>query len=320
MLSPVRDGEVHPTTLISLVCQMIQDSAAATSPGEGLDLLTLLTDFPGFLADSWPWLLTRAFIFIATVFVFWILARAAKAVVRRTVDHENVQGSQLLENTIVSLTGKFILLLGIVVGLSFLGVKLGPVLAGLGIAGFVLGFALQDSLANFAAGAMILMYSPFDEGDAVEVAGVTGKVSGMSLVTTTILTSDNQRVIIPNSKIWGGIIKNITAEQHRRIDLEFGVGYADDIAAVEAILHKVVGRHPKVLKDPSPTIKLSQLGASSVDFIVRPWCNTEDYWDVRWDIIREVKLTFDKEGISMPYPQRDVHLHQVLEIGSTSVG
>lgn len=299
-------------SLIVLTHPILQDAVESTiaTKNESFDLVRLFTDFPGLLAETWPWMISKAAVLIGTLLVFWVLARAAKALVRRAVDHENVRGTQLLEDTIVSLTGKIVLLLGFVLGLSFVGVQLGPVLAGLGIAGFVLGFALQDSLANFAAGAMILMYSPFDVGDTVDVAGVVGKVSGMSLVSTTILTSDNQRIIVPNSKIWGNVIKNINAEEQRRVDLEFGIGYADHIARAEAVLHRIVSQHPMVLEEPAATIKLSRLGESSVDFVVRPWCKTEDYWQVRWDILRDVKLKFDEEGISIPYPQQDVHLYQ----------
>lgn len=299
-------------TLLSLTHQMMQESAESmiAATNEGFDPIRLFTDLPGLLADTWPWMLTKAAVLLGTVLAFWVLARTAKALVRRTVDHESVRGTQLLEDTIVSLTGKIVLVFGLVLGLSFVGVQMGPVLAGLGIVGFVLGFALQDSLANFAGGAMILVYSPFDIGDSVDVAGVVGKVSGMSLVSTTILTSDNQRIIVPNSKIWGDVIKNFTVEKHRRVDLEFGIGYADDIARAEAVLHRIVSQHPMVLEEPAATIKLSRLGESSVDFVVRPWCKTENYWEVRWDIIRAVKLKFDEEGISIPYPQRDVHLYQ----------
>lgn len=284
----------------------------------GPDLGTLFTDFPDFMSEHWPWLLSRAAIFLGTLFVFWVLARVARRMVRRTLTSDRFKGSELLEQTMVSITGNLVLLLGLVVALSFLGFQLGPVLAGLGIAGFVLGFALQDSLANFAAGTMILLYAPFDVGDAVEVAGVTGVVDSMSLVSTTILTFDHQRVIVPNSKIWGGVIKNITAEEKRRVDLVFGIGYDDDIPEAERHLARIVEQHPKVLEDPAPVIKLTELADSSVNFIVRPWCATVDYWDVRWDITREVKLAFDEEGISIPFPQRDVHLHEAGPAASPS--
>ena len=291
----------------------VQDAAPSSTDGTGTgpNIGELLTDFPGFLSEHWPWLVSQAAVFLGTLFVFWILARIARRAVQRAFGSDRVQGSQLLEQTVVSITGKVILLLGLIVALSFLGIELGPVLAGLGIAGFVLGFALQDSLANFAAGAMILLYAPFDVGDAVEVAGVTGVVNSMSLVSTTILTFDNQRLIVPNSKIWGDVIKNITAEDTRRVDLVFGIGYDDDIPEAEKHLSRIIEEHPKVLDEPAPTIKLTELADSSVNFIVRPWCATSDYWEVRWDITRQVKLTFDEQGISIPFPQRDVHLHEV---------
>ena len=303
-------------TLASLlaILSAVQDAAPSSTDGTraGPNIGELLTDFPGFLSEHWPWLVSRAAVFLGTLFVFWILARIARRAVQRAFGSDRVQGSQLLEQTVVSITGKVILLLGLIVALSFLGIELGPVLAGLGIAGFVLGFALQDSLANFAAGAMILLYVPFDVGDAVEVAGgVTGVVDSMSLVSTTILTFDNQRLIVPNSKIWGDVIKNITAEDVRRVDLVFGIGYDDDIPEAERQLARIIEEHPKVLDEPAPTIKLTELADSSVNFIVRPWCATSDYWEVRWDITRQVKLTFDEQGISIPFPQRDVHLHEV---------
>lgn len=283
----------------------VQDVSGGSAPSIG----ELLRDLPGFLSENWPWLGSRAAIFLGTLFVFWVIGRLAQRGIRRALSSDRIKGSHLLERTLVSLAGKLVLLLGLVVALSFVGIHLGPVLAGLGIAGFVMGFALQDSLANFAAGAMILLYAPYDVGDAVEVAGATGKVAGMSLVSTTILTFDNQRVIVPNGKIWGDVIKNITAEAIRRVDMVFGIGYADDIPAAERFLNEILAEHPGVLDEPAPIVKLSNLGDSSVDFIVRPWCATEDYWDVRWDVTRQVKLTFDREGISIPFPQRDVHLH-----------
>ena len=190
-----------------------------------------------------------------------------------------------------------------------MGISVGPLLAGLGVAGFVIGFALQDTLANFASGLMILLYRPFDVGDIVETGGVFGKVKEMSLVNTTVLTFDNQTLVVPNSKIWGDVIKNVTAQDIRRVDLVFGIGYADDIPKAEGILEEVVRGHEKVLQDPQPVVKLHELGDSSVNFIVRPWVKRDDYWDVYWDVTRQVKLRFDAEGVTIPFPQRDVHLH-----------
>ena len=160
---------------------------------------------------------------------------------------------------------------------------------------------------------MILIYRPYDVGDLVEVGGgVFGKVESMNLVSTTILTIDNQTLVIPNSKIWGDVIKNVTAQKLRRVDLVFSIGYSDDIEQTEALLTNLVLAHPMVLRDPEPIIKLHVLNESSVDFVVRPWVKTADYWNVYWDLTREVKVRFDKDGISIPFPQRDVHFYPAV--------
>jgi small conductance mechanosensitive channel len=228
--------------------------------------------------------------------------------VKKSVHASTLQVSQLLERTAVSVTGTVVMIFGFLVALSQLGVEVGPMLAGLGVAGFIVGFALQDTLGNFASGVMILLYRPYDVGDLIETAGAFGKVSDMSLVATTILTLDHQTLVVPNSKIWGDVIKNVTAQKVRRVDMVFGISYSDDIAKTERVLHEIVSAHDKVLDDPQPMIRLHSLGESSVDFIVRPWATTDDYWDVYWDITREVKMRFDAEGISIPFPQRDIHV------------
>jgi small conductance mechanosensitive channel len=200
-------------------------------------------------------------------------------------------------------------MLGLFIALSQLGLEIGPLLAGVGVAGFIVGFALQETLSNFAAGLMILIYQPFDVGDSVEAGGVSGKVGQMSLVSTTILTFDNQKLIVPNNKIWGDVIRNRMSETTRRVDMVFGIGYADDVDRAERVLRDIVKSHELTLADPEPTIQLNNLGDSSVDFIVRPWTKTDDYWKVYWDVTREVKRCFDAEGISIPFPQRDVHVY-----------
>ncbi len=306
------------TVIRSLIPQEATDAAqeaqvVADGLSEPMDVASIETwaeHVFAWIRDSGPNLALKALVFILVLFVFWIVARLVKKVVRRALSTSAAQFSELLESTVISLVGKTIMLFGFLAAFSAVGVHLGPVLAGLGIAGFVLGFALQDTLSNFAAGAMILIYNPFDVGDFVQVGGVTGKVDGMGLVSTTILTVDNQRLIVPNGKIWGDVIQNVTAEPIRRVDMVFGIGYSDDIPKAEGILEKIVREHSSVLDDPEPVIKLYNLGDSSVDFVVRPWCRTEDYWDVLWDITRSVKLEFDAAGVSIPFPQRDVHLFE----------
>jgi small conductance mechanosensitive channel len=260
-----------------------------------------------------PDLIFRLLLFIAMLFVFRILARITRRVVRSASERSSLDMSDLLKDMLVSTSGGIVMATGVLMALSQVGISLAPMLAGLGVAGFIVGFALQDSLGNFAAGAMILIYRPFDVNDFVEVTGASGLVKKMNLVSTTITTFDNQTLVVPNNKIWGDVIKNVTAQNQRRVDLEFGIGYDDDIEHAEKVLTEIVVAHEKVLKDPEPNIKLHTLGDSSVNFVVRPWVNTDDYWDVYWDIMREVKIRFDREGISIPFPQRDVHLYSEKE-------
>ncbi|KPN78588.1 mechanosensitive ion channel protein [Shewanella sp. Sh95] len=257
-----------------------------------------------------PTLVFKLFIFCLLLFVANLVGKLVKKIVSNTVSNSKLNFSKLLQDFFTSLSGKAVFTIGLLIALSQLGIELGPLLAGFGIAGVIIGFALQDTLSNFASGMMILIYRPYDVGDLINAAGVSGRVSHMSLVSTTIKTLDNQRLIIPNNKIWGDTINNITAEHQRRVDMTFGIGYGDSIEQAEAVLKSIVEAHPKVQKVPAPLIKLHVLGESSVDFIVRPWAKPEDYWDVYWDITREVKMRFDAEGISIPFPQRDVHIYQ----------
>jgi small conductance mechanosensitive channel len=217
--------------------------------------------------------------------------------------------SQLLEDFLVGAVRWVVMIVGIVMALAALEVSIGPLLAVVGAAGFVIAFALQDSLSNFASGLMILFFRPFDVGDVVDAGGVSGKVTTMNLVSTTIKTFDNKDMVVPNNKIWQDVITNATGVSTRRVDMEFGIGYDDSIDKAQTILEDIVSEHPKVLKDPQPTIRMNTLADSSVNFICRPWAETADYWDVYWDVTKAVKQRFDAEGIGIPYPQRDVHLY-----------
>jgi small conductance mechanosensitive channel len=254
---------------------------------------------------SAPWLF-QGLLIVLTFLGFRALARLVRYLVRRGVKYSNV--SELMRSTIVQLSSNAVYLVGLLVILTQLGVQVAPLLAGLGIAGFIVGFAMQSTLSNFAAGAMILSNRPYDMGDEIEVAGESGVVKKMSLVSTTILTADNQTLIIPNNTIWGGVIRNRTAQPLRRVDLTFGIGYGDDIAKAENVLRAIVDANENVVKDPAPIIKLHQLADSSVNFAVRVWAGKDRYWDVYWDLTRAVKLRFDEAGISIPFPQRELHV------------
>jgi small conductance mechanosensitive channel len=260
-------------------------------------------------------------LFVAIMAVFYWISRIVRKVVSRGVEARHLRLSELLKRTVISLSSSTVIVVGFLIALSQLGIEIAPMLAGLGIAGFVLGFALQDTLANFAAGLMVLLYRPYDVEDLIDCAGgVFGRVSDMSLVSTTILTIDNKTLIVPNNKIWGDVITNVTAQKIRRVDLEFGIGYADDIPKAEKVMAAVLEEHPKILSEPEPIVKLHSLGDSSVNFVVRPWVETDDYWDVYWDVTREVKLRFDREGVSIPFPQRDVHFYPAEAVASQSAG
>jgi small conductance mechanosensitive channel len=254
--------------------------------------------------------LKNIILFVVTLLAFMILsAILGKATQRAVLKAKGA--SALLKDFLVNVVRKAVFLIGVVVALSMLEVNIGPFLAAIGAAGFIIGFALQGTLSNFAAGIMILLYRPYDIGDFVNVAGVNGTVSAMTLVSTTLTLPDNQTVVIPNNSIWGDIITNVTGSETRRVDMVFGIGYDDDIAKAQSILEKIVKDHPLVLGSPEPVIRVNELADSSVNFVCRPWTKTSDYWTVYWDITQQVKEQFDQNSISIPFPQRDVHVHQV---------
>lgn len=247
-------------------------------------------------------------VFIVILLVSWILAKVLGKAMKRAVVKVH-SASELLKDFIVNITRKIVFVIGFVVALSMLGINIGPLLAAIGAAGFIVGFALQGTLSNFAAGILILVYRPYDVGDLVDISGAFGTVEAMTIVSTTLRTLDNQKVIVPNNKIWGDIITNATGTSKRRVDMVFGIGYSDDIGKAQKILEDILESHPAILKDPPPVVRVHELGDSSVNFVVRPWVATENYWDVYWDVTRSVKERFDAEGVSIPFPQRDVHLH-----------
>lgn len=247
--------------------------------------------------------------FIVIVLVFYMLSVLAGKAARK-ISSKSTHLSTLLSEFLVLSARRLVLFIGFFVGLSALEINIGPVLAIIGAAGFVIAFALQNSLSNFASGILMLAYRPFDIGETVNVAGVLGKVETMNLLNTQLRTPDNQLLVIPNNSVWDGVITNITGITQRRVDLVFGIGYDDDIDVAQKILEDIASEHELVLKDPEPVVKLHELGESSVNFICRPWVKPENYWKVHWDITREVKRRFDANGISIPFPQRDVHLYQ----------
>lgn len=228
---------------------------------------------------------------------------------------ERVLEKAKIDKTLISFGGNiaYALLLTFVViaALGRLGVQTTSLAAIIGAAGLAIGLSMQGSLANLASGVMLLIFRPFKIGDFIEAGGVNGTVRDINIFTTTLTTGDNKRVIIPNASVSSGSITNYSAEKTRRIDLVFGCGYDDDIKKVKDTLIKIVSADKRVLKDPAPKIAVTELADSSVNFVVRPWVKTEDYWNVKFDLTEQVKVIFDQEGISIPYPQQDVYMHQI---------
>jgi small conductance mechanosensitive channel len=216
--------------------------------------------------------------------------------------------SKLLQGFIVGAIFWIFILVGLVVVLSSVNVDITPLFAVIGGASFILAFAFQDTLGNLASGLMIMINQPFDEGDFIEVGGVGGTVKNVSIVGTTIATPDNKIIVVPNKNVWGNVIVNATASDTRRVDLVFSASYDDPIQDVLDVITQEVANHSKVLSEPAADIRATDLAASSVDFVCRPWVKAEDYWDVKTDLTRRVKEAFEREGLSMPYPQQDVHL------------
>lgn len=258
-----------------------------------------------------PWISNYSLKIISAILVFligrWIAKKISK-LLSKVLEKNNVDITLIgfLSNILY-----YTLLIVVLIAVAGqLGINTTSFLTIIGTAGLAVGLALKDSLSNFAAGVMLILFRPFRVGDVVEIGGVTGKVDSITIFTTILNTPDNQRLIIPNGSVTNGVIKNITANSTRRVDLVMGIGYEDDIPKAKKIMTDIVEADGRVLKDPAPTIAVFELADSSVNFVVRPWVKTEDYWDVYFDLTEKIKVTFDQEGISIPFPQSDIHLYQ----------
>ena len=266
------------------------------------------TKFKDWLANRGANTLLSVLLFVAILIVARWLARLTRRVTERALRHSDQSVSQLLKEMLISISGTIVFLVGVLVALSQVGVSVTPMIAGLGVVGFIVGFALQDTLSNFAAGAMILAYRPFDTGDFISAAEVEGTVQKMNLVNTTVVTIDNRVLIIPNSKIWGGVILNFTGQHLRRTDVIYSVSYSDDLDHVQKVLEDLIAGDERFLSTPEPIVRVKQFSDSSIDFLVRAYVKTEEFWETLWALNKAVKQRFDAEGITIPFPQRDVHL------------
>lgn len=235
----------------------------------------------------------------------WISRRISR-LLGRLLEKNNVDVTlvRFMEN----LTYYALIVVVLIAAVGQLGINTTSFLTIVGAAGLAIGLALKDSLSNFAAGVMLTLFRPFRVGDFVEAGGVTGTVQGITIFNTILNTPDNKRVIVPNGAIISNVITNVTANTTRRVDLIIGISYEDDIAKAKEVLAGIIDAEKRILPDPAPKIAVSELGDSSVNFVVRSWVKTENYWDVYFDLTEKIKVTLDKEGISIPYPQRDVHV------------
>jgi small conductance mechanosensitive channel len=246
---------------------------------------------------------------LLTLILGWIAAKIVRGILRRVMLRAKLDVT--LASFAANLVYFALLAFVIVSALAQIGIQTGSFIAIVGAAGLAIGFALQGSLSNFASGVMLILFRPFRAGDFVDVGGVAGTVKEVQVFSTILTTPDNKLIILPNSAVMGGTITNYSATGTRRVDMVFGIGYDDDIKKAKDILVKILDEHPAVLKDPAPVVVVTELGDNSVNFNVRPWVNTADYWTVYGDVHEAVKLQFDANDISIPFPQRDVHLHQV---------
>ncbi len=235
----------------------------------------------------------------------WV-AKALSRGLRKVLQAQKVD--KILETFVSNIVYWLLMAFVIIAAITELGVKTTSFIAVVGAAGLAIGLAMQGSLSNFAAGVLIVLFRHYKVGDYIEAGGVGGSVMAVQILTTTLKTPDNKTIIIPNSQIMNGIITNYSANDTRRVDMTFGVGYDDDIDKVRTAIKEVIEADPRVHKEPAPVIVVGALADSSVNFNVRPWVNTSDYWPVYWDLTEAIKKRFDKDGISIPFPQRDVHI------------
>jgi len=248
---------------------------------------------------------------LAAVVIFYVgrtIARVLTKGVRRLMESQSVD--PILVSFVTSLVQWGLMGFVIIAAITKLGVQTASLVALIGAAGLAVGLALQGSLANFAAGVLIVLFRPYRVGDWVEAAGVAGSVVQVQVLTTILNTADNKQIVIPNGQIMSSIITNYNANNTRRVDMVIGVSYGDDIDKVRNTLRDVVYADSRVLRNPECQIAVSELAESSVNFVVRPWVQVADYWDVKFGLTEAIKKRFDQDGISIPFPQRDVHIFQ----------
>jgi small conductance mechanosensitive channel len=275
-----------------------------TMPDLGVDWAELWTQ----VQTTGVSFLIKAVIAIVIFVVGRIIARAIANGIRKLMRAQEVD--KILETFVSNLAYWSMMIFIIIAAITQLGIATTSLIAIMGAAGLAIGLALQGSLANFAAGVLIVMFRPYRVGDFVEAAGIAGVVVQVQILTTVLKTGDNKQIVVPNAQIMGSIITNYSANDTRRVDMVVGVSYEDDIDKVRATIKELIAADERILSDPECLIAVSELADSSVNFNVRPWVKSADYWGVKFDLTEAIKKRFDKEGISFPFPQQDVHLYK----------
>ncbi len=250
----------------------------------------------------------KVLIALVIFFVGRLIARLVTKGLHNVMQSQEVD--KILETFVCNLAYWALMIFVIIAAINQIGVQTTSLIAIMGAAGLAIGLALQGSLANFASGVLIVMFRPYRVGDFVEAAGIAGVVLQVQILTTILKTGDNKQIIVPNGQIMNSIITNYSALDTRRVDMTVGVSYDDDLDKVRSTIQELVNADERILKDPECLIAVSELADSSVNFTVRPWVNTADYWGVMFDLTEAIKKRFDKDGISFPFPQQDVHIYK----------
>ena len=261
------------------------------------------------LEKQGPGIVAGAVSFILVLLVGWVVIALIVGALARVLRRRKV--SSLLERFLLMLTRRVLWIVLLVAALSELGLDVAPLIAGLGIGGFIIGFAFQETLGNFAAGLMLLVNEPFKEGDWIEAAGTSGTVTDLNIMATTLATADNKLVTVPNRKVWGDKIVNFNALPTRRVDMVMSVSYSADLGRTIEVIQRVVTAHALVLKEPAPKIAVSELADSSINLVVRPWVQTPNFWPVKFELTRQLKEALDGAGIEIPFPQMDLHVRDI---------
>ena len=254
-----------------------------------------------------PWILNV----LGALIVLWVgnrIARWARGVVQRALERAKVDDT--LVPFVSSCVYYLIVAFVVVAALGMIGIQTASIIAVLAAAGLAVGLALQGTLANFAAGVMLLVFRPFRKGDFIEAGGAVGVVEAISIFTTTLNSVDNVAIVVPNAAVWGQTIRNCATHPTRRVDMTVNIACSDNIQTAMDAIKRVLDADQRVLKDPAPVIAVGELGNSAVNLLVRPWCSKDVYWDLRWDLTRALKEGIDRAGCTIPFPQQDVHLFQ----------